>query len=195
MSSIVVSGDTSGAITIAAPAVAGTNTLTLPAATGTILTTASTVVVTQAMLSTNVASNGPAFCAYNSADQSISSATWTKVTLNTEEFDTNSNFASSRFTPTVAGYYQIDGTICLTGSTITNALTAIYKNGSQYLRGFQASLTSGNSNAFIGGLATIVYMNGSTDYLELYGYITAGSPAFASGLAYTHLSGALIRSA
>ena len=41
MSSIVVSGDTSGAITIAAPAVAGTNTLTLPAATGTILTTAS----------------------------------------------------------------------------------------------------------------------------------------------------------
>jgi len=42
MSSIVVSGDTSGAITIAAPAVAGTNTLTLPAVTGTILTTAST---------------------------------------------------------------------------------------------------------------------------------------------------------
>lgn len=41
MSSIVVSGDTSGAITIAAPAVAGTNTLTLPANTGTILTTAS----------------------------------------------------------------------------------------------------------------------------------------------------------
>lgn len=42
MSSIVLSGDTSGAITIAAPAVAGTNTLTLPAKTGTVLTTAST---------------------------------------------------------------------------------------------------------------------------------------------------------
>jgi hypothetical protein len=41
MSSIVVSGDTSGAITISAPAVAGTNTLTLPAVTGTVLTTAS----------------------------------------------------------------------------------------------------------------------------------------------------------
>ena len=35
MSSIVVSGDTSGAITIAAPAVSGTNTITLPASTGT----------------------------------------------------------------------------------------------------------------------------------------------------------------
>jgi len=36
MSSIVISGDTSGAITLAAPAVSGTNTATLPAATGTV---------------------------------------------------------------------------------------------------------------------------------------------------------------
>ena len=35
MSSIVVSGDTSGAITLQAPSVAGTNTITLPALTGT----------------------------------------------------------------------------------------------------------------------------------------------------------------
>lgn len=41
MSSVVIAGDTSGSITIAAPNVAGTNTLTLPAATGTILTSAS----------------------------------------------------------------------------------------------------------------------------------------------------------
>lgn len=38
MSSVVISGDTSGAITVAAPAVAGTNTLTLPAQTATIAT-------------------------------------------------------------------------------------------------------------------------------------------------------------
>jgi hypothetical protein len=39
MSSVVISGDTSGAITLAAPAVAGTNTITLPAATGTLALT------------------------------------------------------------------------------------------------------------------------------------------------------------
>ena len=39
MANIVLTGDTSGAITVAAPAVAGTNTLTLPASTGTLLTT------------------------------------------------------------------------------------------------------------------------------------------------------------
>lgn len=37
MSSIIISGDTSGSITIAAPAVAGTTTITLPAATGNLL--------------------------------------------------------------------------------------------------------------------------------------------------------------
>jgi hypothetical protein len=42
MSSVVISGDTSGAITLSAPAVAGTNTITLPANTGTVITTATT---------------------------------------------------------------------------------------------------------------------------------------------------------
>ena len=35
MSSVVISGDVSGTITLAAPSVAGSNTITLPAATGT----------------------------------------------------------------------------------------------------------------------------------------------------------------
>ena len=40
MSSVVIAGDTSGTITLAAPSVAGTTTLTLPATNGTILTSA-----------------------------------------------------------------------------------------------------------------------------------------------------------
>jgi|TARA_R110000772_G_scaffold39749_1_gene93237 hypothetical protein len=40
MADIVLTGNTSGAITVAAPAVAGTNTITLPAETGTIVTSA-----------------------------------------------------------------------------------------------------------------------------------------------------------
>ena len=63
--------------------------------------------VQQAALAANVAGNGPAFSAYQSTLQSFSSNTVTKVLFQTEEYDTNSNFASSRFTPTVAGYYQL----------------------------------------------------------------------------------------
>jgi hypothetical protein len=43
MSSIVIAGNTSGAITIAAPAEAGLNTLTLPASTGTVALTSTAV--------------------------------------------------------------------------------------------------------------------------------------------------------
>ena len=68
--------------------------------------------VTQAKLGTNVAGNGPAFYAYRTATQTgIASATFTKIQLNVELFDTNSNYdnvTNYRFTPTVAGYYQVN---------------------------------------------------------------------------------------
>ena len=47
MSSVIITGDTSGAITLAAPAVAGTNTITLPASTGTVATTSQIIGVSQ----------------------------------------------------------------------------------------------------------------------------------------------------
>ena len=47
MSSVVISGNTSGAITLAAPDVSGTNTLTLPAVTGTVTTNKTTGSVLQ----------------------------------------------------------------------------------------------------------------------------------------------------
>jgi len=52
MSSVVISGDTSGTITVSAPAVAGTTTLTLPATTGTVLNDA-TVGVCRAWVNFN----------------------------------------------------------------------------------------------------------------------------------------------
>ena len=54
MSSVVVSGDTSGAITISAPAVSGTNTLTLPVATDTLVGKATTDTLTNKTLTSPV---------------------------------------------------------------------------------------------------------------------------------------------
>jgi hypothetical protein len=59
MSSVVIAGDTSGTITISAPAVAGTPTLTLPTTTGTILTT--TGGVTPGTAGNILTSNGTAW--------------------------------------------------------------------------------------------------------------------------------------
>ena len=68
MSSIVVSGDTSGAITIAAPAVAGTNTLTLPANTGTLIsnrTAGGILQVVQGTYSSTVTTTSTSFVTTN----------------------------------------------------------------------------------------------------------------------------------
>ena len=91
MASVVINGDTSGAVTITAPAVAGTPTLTLPTTTGTILTTASTAVVTQAMLSTNVVGNGPIFSAYQSGTQTVSINTNPRYYMLIETFRKKTN--------------------------------------------------------------------------------------------------------
>jgi hypothetical protein len=47
MASLVLTGDTSGQVTIAAPAVAGTTTLTLPATTGTVALTSDVIGLSQ----------------------------------------------------------------------------------------------------------------------------------------------------
>jgi hypothetical protein len=178
MSSVIISGDTSGAITLSAPAVAGTNTITLPALTGT------------------VTLGGPAFQAYKSAGagaQSVTSNVFTKVTFDTEEFDTNSNFASNRFTPTVAGYYQIN-TTCDVGVGGTTMLVCLYKNGSlyKYLGGiwYTPSDASNEINAS-GGI--VVTANGSTDYFEIYVKLYGSTPLVYAGSAGTHFSGCFLR--
>ncbi len=171
MASVVIKGDTSGQVTIAAPAVAGTTTLTLPATTGTL----------------NVA--GPAFSAYASAATSAATATFTKIAFATEEFDTNNNFASSTFTPTVAGYYQINGSV---QGNFTTLITAIYKNGVEYKRG---NHTSG-ATVSLTIVSSIVYLNGTTDYVEIYGYQASGSTQnFGTGSQFVYFNGCLMRGA
>jgi hypothetical protein len=86
--------------------------------------------VTQSKLANNVVGNGPSFSAFlASSGGSISSTTFTKVLFDTELWDTNSNFASSRFTPTVAGYYQLNTRIRFNGTTPSQYVLYWYKNG------------------------------------------------------------------
>ena len=149
--------------------------------------------VTQATLATNVAGTAPAFSAYPNATLSIANSTATKILFQTEEFDTNSNFASSTFTPTVAGYYQLSTLVGVTGTTIaTEATIAIYKNGSvyKYLADPYASAIS-----MLGG-SCLVYANGTTDYFEIYMFQYSGSSrTISSNSQVTWFQGVMVRSA
>jgi hypothetical protein len=177
MASLVLNGNTSGSITISSPAVSGTTTLTLPISTGTVMV------------------NGPAFSAYASSTLSVTTSVATKVQINTEEFDTNSNYDNAtnyRFTPTVAGYYQVTAQLGCSGTGITVAFCAIYKNGSLFKRGTDIRVTNTYSQV---GVNNLIYLNGSTDYLELYGTIAATSPSFSSGSDTTYFQAAMVRGA
>ena len=159
-----VNGDTASDLTVTFPAVTGT-----------------------AMVSGNM----PAFSAYPSSGTSVTASTYTKITFDTENFDTNSNFASSRFTPTVAGYYQINANIRFGPTTGTLILVALFKNGSLGV------ISGGNGvSAYVTPcVSAVLYFNGSTDYVEVYGYQNTGGTIASDSGTYYNFSGCLLRAA
>ena len=166
---------------------------TIAGVTSTGLTTAQTV--TQSAIASGVAGTGPAFSAYSTSNQAIGATTNTKVLFDTEDFDTNSNFASSRFTPTVAGYYQINATVGFQ-NLASYAYVMVFKNGSFYKTIYYQPTTS--SYYSVGGGGVIVSMNGSTDYIEIYAFCGTSINIIANtggGNGSTQISGVLVRSA
>ena len=123
---------------------------------------------------TTMKTNYPAFEAYLGSDQSVSHNTVTKVQINTEVFDTDSCYDNStnyRFTPTVAGKYYVYGSIASYTGQINDNLwlgTNIYKNGSAY-RETKFNMNNNYGEWLPGYIYAIIDMNGSTDYLELWG--------------------------
>ena len=131
----------------------------------------------------------PCFRAYNSVATSIT-ASIVKVGLQTKDFDTTNAFDAAtnyRFQPTVAGYYQINGSVQFaTASYTTHAL--IYKNG------VVASNGTWNTTSAVSVVSDVLYLNGSTDYVELFAY-SSTTQNTATGSGVTYMSGSLVRAA
>lgn len=141
---------------------------------------------------TGAAGMGPAFAARPSSGQSAPSAdTFTKVAFGTETFDTDGKFASDRFTPTVAGYYQINGGVSYANANYSahGAIISIYKNGSSHLA--HATAVGGFEARHGITISGLVYLD-SNDYVELYIY--GPSQALDSGNE-TFFNGGMVRKA
>jgi hypothetical protein len=138
-------------------------------------------------------SGGPAFSAYVSTSQSIGAATWTKIAFATEEFDTANCFDSTtnqRFTPNIAGYYQVNAQV-QPNDFYTGVAIAIYKNGSLFKYGnfYLASSTGGSV------VSTLISFNGTTDYIECYAAFTGSAQLVAGGPAFSYFQAYLARGA
>ena len=141
--------------------------------------------------------NGPAFRAYIDIGQAITSGSQQKVTFGTETFDTNNNFSSSRFTPTIEGYYQLNATVRIDGTSSTGEyMLVIWKNGTEYARGTNASGTEQGANFYSMQVSDLAYANGSTDYFEIYIQQTSGSNRnTTAGTNISYFSGSMVRGA
>lgn len=117
------------------------------------------------------------------------------ILFNTKAFDTKNCYdvATGRFTPTVAGYYQIN--FGVGGDFQTPRLFALlFKNGVVESRGNDASYISvSNGNSYGSCGSCVVYLNGSTDYLTVMVY--TGASGDVNSTEQTYFSGFLIQPA
>jgi hypothetical protein len=138
-----------------------------------------------------VSGNMPAFSATGAA-QAVSATTQTKLTFNATDFNTGSYFstANSRFLPLVAGYYQFNVFLSnqdASANTYTQAF--IYRSSVSYAQIAQG--TGSTVNYAVAQGSIIMYMNGTTDYAEIYNYNFAN----ATNIYNIRFTGCLVRAA
>jgi hypothetical protein len=122
----------------------------------------------------------PAFQAFLGTAQNNVGSSLVKVNINTIDFDTNSWFdtVNYRYTPQIAGYYFFKGEgIVQTTTSVTSQQVQVRKNNTSIVGRVIGRATA--SNSYYIQATGLVYMNGSTDYVELW---AAGTATVASGL-------------
>ena len=144
MSSVVISGNTSGTITLDAPAVAGTTTLTLPATSGTVVTKDTNGIISV---------NGVQFPATQSASANANTlddyeeGTWTPVIEN------SSGSQSINLGASAGDYIKIGRMVWVGISAYAINSSAITASSHMFLRGFPFSCGTTNANpCYIGSV-------------------------------------------
>jgi len=137
----------------------------------------------QADLGPNVAGNGPAFRVTASGGVTLNTTAKVSLTSGVKVFDTASAFtlATSRFQPTVGGYYQINANLTGDGLATSMFLFAkLYVNGTSYVTGVPGVF---NTQYWSSSVSALVYLNGSSDYLELWATVV-GSTVNTTGVVF-----------
>lgn len=133
---------------------------------------------------------GPVAQVYQSSAQTLSSNTYTLIEYQTELNDPNGCFNNTSgsvtlngltapaysFTPNRAGWYQVSAGLTM-GALATCITIAIYKNGSSVKL---LSLSEPVHSQFGMYGSGLVYLNGTGDYIQIYGRLQTGQALEAS---------------
>lgn len=98
---------------------------------------------------------------------------------------------TGRFTPKVSGYYQINvSTGVAYASGFTSGTVWIYKNGSPV-----KIVWNNYTDGATASTGTLIYFNGTTDYIDVRANITAVDPYIIGGDTYSYIDAIYIRPA
>jgi hypothetical protein len=137
-----------------------------------------------------VNTTAPVFRAYSTVNQTgIAATTLTKILFDTEEYDIGGNFASSRFTAPIDGYYHFSATTHIVGANGVPQINLLV-NGALKAYGNIVYVATNNVSP---NLATTVYL-AAGDYAEAAGFST-NATYFYGGSQLTWFSGFLVRAA
>ena len=121
--------------------------------------------------------NTPAFAVTKSADQTISDSTRTTVTFDVEDFDTDSAFASNKFTVPAgkAGIYAFHAELFVQSSDdIATCQLDLHKNDTTNIAGTEIYDTSGTSGSYMARLSHIEKLAaGETVEIKIFSDITS----------------------
>jgi hypothetical protein len=144
-------------------------------------------------------SNPYKFSVYKSANQTgITDLVDTKVTWDTENFDTNNNFASDKYTVPVTGFYQINCYIRGESANNTGVALTVYmkKNGATPIaNGGSLYPTVGSAQTPVSfGVISGLFKLTAGDYLEIFINFDVGSSTatVAGTQQYSSFSGFLV---
>lgn len=171
MASVVIAGDTSGTVTLAAPAVAGTTTLTLPTANGTILTNASTG-ISASNITTGTLPK--AQLPTGSVLQVVQSSSTNQTTT------TSSNFQATGHSVTITPLFA-SSKILLLHQGMINVLGSTAWSWAAIFRNASVNLYSGGAYDSAGG----IYINGGVDNHCPITFSVLDSPNTTSATTYT----------
>ena len=135
MSSVVVSGDTSGSVTLQAPAVAGSVVVTLPAATGTMSLTSEAVRQVVFTASTGYASGTTVMPWDNTIPQNTEGDQFMSVTITPKS-------STSKLRITALGYFWSLGTNVISGAIFQDTTANALASGYTYFQANQGSILS-----------------------------------------------------
>jgi hypothetical protein len=104
----------------------------------------------------------------------LPATTYTLAKFNTIDYQVGSNYSTTTGLFTVpagwGGFYAITGACSIQGTTPTNSLTLIYKNGAQYKKGQQIGATSTSGSVFSQILKLDV-----GDTISIYAFAASGA--------------------